>query len=202
MKRLVLILIGLATAGTTLAQQRYFYANLNGVKPLGNSEWVDDFSFSGGKVGYRVFVCPNISAGLDIGWGNFDQYEPKNSKQNGTNTITSDYFHYTYNYSAAASGQYYFRDDEDDRFFAYAGLGLGASTNEYVLYYNIYEDSERSWGFLARPEVGVLFRFTHHGSFGVMATVHYDYSTNKSEKFANRNFTGLGFQIGVMTMSF
>lgn len=124
------------------------------------------------------------------------------TKQTGTGAITSDYFHYIYNYSAVASGQYYFKSEEEDRFFPYAGLGLGANTNEYVLYYNIYKDTQRSWGFLARPEAGILYRFSERSSLGIMAAVHFDYSTNQSDKFNYNSFSGLGFQIGLMSMSF
>jgi hypothetical protein len=185
-----------------LGQEKYIYVNLGGSKPLSNTGWIEDFSLSGGKVGYRGFIRPNFSAGLDIGWANFDQYEPVSTKQNATGAITTDYFHYIYQYSAVASGQYYFKDEEEERLFPYAGLGLGASTNEYVLYYNIYEDTDRSWGFLARPEIGILFRFTDRSSLGVMAAIHYDYSTNKTDKFAYKNFSAVGFQVGLMSMSF
>ena len=100
------------------------------------------------------------------------------------------------------SGQYYFKQEDEDRLFPYAGLGLGASTNQYVLYYNIYQDTERSWGFLVRPEAGVIFRFTDRSSLGVMAAVHFDYSTNKSDNFAYNSFSALGFQLGLVSMSF
>jgi len=200
--RYILILIGFFSTTLAAAQEKYIYLNLNGSKPLSNTEWVDDFSFSGGRIGYRGFIRPNFSAGLDLGWANFDQYEPLSTKETATGAITTDYFHYVYSYSAVVSGQYYFKEEDEDRLFPYAGLGLGANTNEYVLYYNIYEDTERGWGFLARPEVGVLFRFTERGSLGVMAAVHYDFSTNKSEKFRYDNFSAIGFQIGLMAMTF
>lgn len=202
MKRYILILIGLFTAMLTYGQQKYIYLNLDGNKPLSNTEWISDFSFAAGKIGYRSFITPNLSAGLDIGWANFDQYEPTVTIENSTGAITTDYFHYIYQYSGVVSGQYYFKDAENERFFPYAGLGLGANTNEYVLYYNIYEDTERAWGFLVRPEIGLLFRFTERGSLGIMAAVHYDYSTNQSEKFAYDNFSAFGVQIGLMVMTF
>lgn len=186
---------------TAYGQEKYFYLTLNGNKPLSNTDWIGDFSLSGGRIGYRGFISPNFSAGLDISWMNFDQYEPVNTQQTGSGAITSDYFHYIYSYSAAVSGQYYFKEADEDRLLPYAGLGLGAETNEYVLYYNIYEDAERTWGFLARPELGVIYRLTEHGSFGIMAAVHYDYSTNKSEKFGYNNFSSLGFQIGIVAVS-
>lgn len=200
--RTVIFLISFFSSGFLLAQSKYIYVNLDINKPLSNTEWIEGTSVAGGKVGYRGFITPNFSAGLDIGWSNFDEYEPTSTIENPTGAITTDYFHYVYNYSGVVSGQYYFKDDDEDRFFPYAGLGLGANTNEYVLYYNIYQDSQRSWGFLARPEAGVLFRFTERGSLGVMAAVHFDYSTNKSDKFQYSSFSSLGFQIGLMSMSF
>jgi hypothetical protein len=202
MKRYLLILFGLFTSSILLAQEKYLYVNLDVNKPLSNTAWIDDISLAAGKLGYRGFITPNFSAGLDLGWANFDQYEPTSTKQNGNGAITTDYFHYIYSYTGVVSGQYYFKAEDEDRFFPYAGLGLGANTNEYVLYYNIYEDTERSWGFLARPEIGVLFRFTERGSVGVMAAIHYDYSTNKSVKFDYDHFSSFGFQIGLMAMTF
>jgi hypothetical protein len=200
--RYIFVLIGILFSTIGFAQEKYIYLNLDMNKPTSNTQWIESISIAGGKLGYRGFIRPNFSAGLDIGWSNFDEYEPTSTKQNPTGAITSDYFHYIYSYSGVVSGQYYFKDEDEERFFPYAGLGLGANTNEYVLYYNIYEDTERSWGFLVRPEIGVLFRFTERGSLGIMAAVHYDYSTNKSEKFSYNNFSALGFQIGLMAMSF
>lgn len=202
MMRYIFLSLFLFFSALACAQEKYFYLGLDINKPTSNTEWIESISAAGGKVGYRGFIRPNFSAGLDLGWSNFDEYEPTSTKVNPTGAITTDYFHYVYSYSGVVSGQYYFKDEEEDRFFPYAGLGLGANTNEYVLYYNIYEDAERSWGFLARPEVGLLFRFTERGSVGIMAALHYDYSTNKSEKFKYNNFTGLGFQIGLMAMTF
>ena len=200
--RYIFLFIGLLFSFMLVAQEKYMYLNLDVQKPTANTGWIDDISAAAGKLGYRGFIRPNFSAGLDIGWANFDQYEPTSTKQNPTGAITTDYFHYIYNYSAVVSGQYYLKDEDEDRFFPYAGLGLGANTNEYVLYYNIYEDAERSWGFLARPEIGLLFRFTNRGSLGIMAALHYDFSTSKSEKFSYSNFSAVGIQIGLMSMSF
>jgi hypothetical protein len=202
MRRYIVLSICFFSSGILLAQDKYFYLNLDVNKPLANTQWIQGTSAAGGKVGLRAFIRPNFSAGLDVGWSNFDEYEPTATKQNPTGAITTDYFHYVYQYSGVVSGQYYFKSEDEDRFFPYAGLGLGANTNEYVLYYNIYEDAERGWGFLARPEAGILFRFTERGSIGIMAAIHYDYSTNKSDKFKYSNFSSVGFQIGLMSMSF
>lgn len=200
--RYIVILIAFFWSTLALAQEKYIYLNLNGLKPVSNTGWIEDVTMSAGRIGYRGFIRHNFSAGLDLGWANYDQYKPRITIENATGAITTDYFNYIYSYTGIVSGQYYFKEEDEERFFPYAGLGIGAATNEYVLYYNIYEDAERSWGFLARPEAGLLYRFSERSSLGIMAAVHYDYSTNKSQKFGYKNFSALGFQIGIMAMTF
>jgi outer membrane protein W len=182
------------------AQEKFFYVSLDVNKPLSNTSWVGDVSSRGLKAGYRAFINERFSAGLDITSTTFDQYQPTITVQTENGAVTSDYFKYIYSYSVTASGQYYFKAGDSERFFPYVGLGLGANNNEYVLYYNIYTDSERKWGFLARPEAGILVKLSKRGSIGAIAALHYDYSTNKSPMFEYSNFSSVGFNIGLMLM--
>lgn len=199
MKKGVVILVFLISIATQ-AQDKYFFVALDAQKPFSNTSWINDMSTRGIKVGYRAFINDKFSAGLEISSNAFDQYNPTKTIENPTGAITTDFFKYVYSYSAVVSGQYYLTQDENERFFPYAGLGLGASNNEYVTYYNIYEDQETKWGFVARPELGAVYRFNPRRSFGIMAAVHYNLSTNKSEKFGYNNFNTLGFQVGVVLM--
>jgi hypothetical protein len=201
MKKYIFIIF-LLSATFSFAQEKYFYASLDVNKPLSNTSWIGDVSSSGVRAGYHIFLNPRLSAGLDIGWATFDQYNPTETTQHATGAITTDYFKYIYTYSATASLRYYFPLGEAERFFPYAGLGLGANTNEYIIYYNIYQDAARGWGFLARPEAGILVRLGSRRSLGLMAAVHADYSTNKNEKFGYKNFSTLGFQIGIILLEF
>jgi hypothetical protein len=190
------ILILMITA-MVQAQEKYFYFGLDINKPLVNTTWIGETSAHGFRAGYRGFINPKFSAGLDVGSITLEQYNPIETQQNGNGAITTDYFKYVYSYSAAVSGQYHFQVGDAETFFPYVGLGLGANNNEYVIYYNIYQDSERNWGFLARPEAGILVKIGR-GSFGAMAAIHYDYSTNKSEKFNYSNFSTVGVQVGII----
>jgi hypothetical protein len=203
MKKSFLIAFLLVIGFSVQAQENYFYINWDLNMPLSNKDWMESTSAAGGKVGYRAFIGGEgkFSAGLDFNWATFDQYEPRETFQNSTGALTTDYFKYIYNYGVAASGQYYFLKGENDILFPYAGLGLGANYNEYVIYYNIYEEGDKSWGFLVRPEAGILVKFGARRSFGVMAAVHYDYSTNKTENFDYSNFSSAGFQLGIMVMA-
>jgi hypothetical protein len=195
--RLTIFLSFLVTMG--FAQEKYFYFTVDVNKPLSNTSWIGSTTARGFKAGYRAFINPTFSAGLDIGSTSFDQYNPTETQLSSNGATTTDYFKYVYSYSAVISGQYNFQVGNGERFFPYAGLGLGANNNEYVIYYNIYQDSERSWGFLARPEAGILVKFGR-GSLGAMAAIHYDYSTNKSEKFNYSQFAHAGIQFGLVLL--
>jgi hypothetical protein len=199
MKFLVIIFASVFSI-VAVAQEQYFYAAYNINKPYTNTEWLDATSNNGFRIGYRSFINDNFSAGIDVSSATYEQYNPTETKQTGSGALTTDYFKYIYSYSVAASGQYNFRLEKTEAVVPYIGLGLGANNNEYAIYYNVYEESERKWGFLARPEVGLLVKIGRRGSFGVIGAIHYDYSTNKSEKFGYDGFTSIGVQVGVALM--
>ena len=73
-----------------------------------------------------------------------------------------------------------FQLGEKDRFFPYVGLGLGANRNEYTVYYNIYTDTDKAWDFWPAGS-GFWYGLGERRRMGIMAAVHYDYSTNKSD---------------------
>jgi hypothetical protein len=202
MKKLLFLFLVLTSGISSLAQQNYFYLAWDYNIPMSNKNWLDSGSPNGGAAGYRFFISDEqLSVGLDINWATYDQYESTQTFQQTSGAITTDYFKYIYNYGAVVSGQYYFPAGDSELFFPYAGLGLGASLNEYTLYYNIYTDSYRNWGFLARPEAGVVVKFGKYRSLGAIAAVHYDYSTNKQAQFNYSNFSALGFKIGIVAMT-
>jgi hypothetical protein len=199
-KIVVFVLIAVAHAG--LAQEKYFYISLDLAKPMSNTSWIGDFSTRGFHAGYRAFITPKFSAGLDVSSNTFDQYHPAETVQQTNGALTTDYFKYAYSYAVTASGQYYFTVGDGERFLPYAGIGLGANHNEYTKYYNIYTDTEKTWGFLARPEAGLLVKFGPRRSVGAIAAVHYDFSTSKSVKFDYSNFSHAGFKVGLIFLSY
>jgi hypothetical protein len=198
--RYVAILLMLFLSFGLFAQDHYAYINLDVNAPLSNRSWNGNVSSRGVRVGYRGFINDKFSAGIDIGYGVYEQYIPTDTKVINNRTITTDYFNYIYSYSGVVSGQYNFPVGDRDKFFPYVGLGFGANNNDYEQFYNSYQDGQRSWGFLARPEAGILVKFGHRRSVGAMAAVHADYSTNQSSMFHYSNFSTVGFQIGLVWM--
>jgi hypothetical protein len=199
MKKIIFIVaIILATSFAKAQEGKYFYVTLDVSKPMSNTGWVDDVSARGARLGYRTFITERISAGLDFGWNSFDEYKPKETFETESGAVTTDYFNYIYSYSLALSGQYNFTIGDGEKFFPYAGIGLGASNQEYVKYYNFYSEVDKSWGFLARPEAGIMVKLGQRRSIGALAAIHYDYSTNRMKNFDYKGFSALGFQIGIV----
>jgi hypothetical protein len=196
----ILSIIFLLTCATVIAQPKYFYLTLDYNTPINNKNWISKGSAQGLRIGYRTFITDRVSAGIDLGSASINEYKPTRTIESASGAITTDYFNYVYSYSAVISGQYNFLVGDGDVIFPYAGLGVGANRNEYTQYYNIYTDSNSAFGFLVRPEAGILVRFGTRRSLGAMAAIHYDYSTNKSAEFGYKNFTMAGFQIGLMFM--
>ncbi len=200
-KYFLIVLLGLSASWAT-AQDNFFYLSWNYQVPLSNTDWLDASSARGGKIGYRFFVLEDrLTMGVDLSWITFNQYQPTQTFQQDNGAITTDYFKFIYNYGATLSAQYYFPVSDRKILFPYAGLGLGANYNDFTLYYNIYSDSYTSWGFLARPEAGIVVRFGAYRSLGAIAAVHYDYSTNKNENFDYSSFNTVGFKLGVVLMN-
>jgi hypothetical protein len=196
----ILIFLFLCPMFASQAQENYFYINWNGNIPLSSTEFIDNTSGRGAKVGFRKFFGSDrrFSAGIDFNWAQYDEYKPRETFVNENGAITTDYFNYIYQYGLTISGQYYFPLGENERFFPYVGIGLGANRNEYNVYYNIYTDTDKVFGFLARPEAGILVALGERRRMGVMAAVHYDYSTNKSDVFEYDNFSSVGLQVGIV----
>ncbi len=201
MKTVLVILITFCYTASQ-AQDNYFYLNWDVTSPLTNKEWIGTTATRGAKLGFRKFIGSErkFSVGGDINWSYLREYKPKETFQQPGGAITTDYFNDIFNFGVAASGQYYFPLGEREHFFPYAGLGLGAGRNTYSVSYNIYQDQESSWGFLARPEAGILVRISQRRKLGAMAAIHYDYLTSKSESYDYNNFSAIGFQLGIMLM--
>lgn len=202
MKKLFLVSLFLFTGSLAVAQYNYFYAGWNYNVPLSNKEWLDSPTGYGGMAGYRFMVREaELSIGIDVNWATYQQYEPTTTFPRDNGAITTDYFKFVDTYGAVVSAQYYFHPGESEFVFPYVGLGVGANYNNYSLQYNIYLDEYDGFGFLARPEAGVVVRFSERKSIGAIAAVHYDYSTNRNSQYNYSSFSSAGFRIGIVFMN-
>ena len=196
MKKTFLLILSLVSF-SAFAQKSYLYVGLDISKP-NTPDFVNETSACGIKIVYRFSINEKFFVGIDFNRNTYDHYEPTETYSTGSGHLTTDYFSYIYSFGVAVSGQYHFKLNSD-KFFPYAGLGLGALNNEYALYYNIYKEGDQQWGFLARPDAGIVAKLGR--SLGVFAAVTYDYTTNKSEYFELDKFSTVGFQLGLVLMN-
>ncbi len=177
---------------------KYYSVVFDVNKPLSNTEFIKNTSTRGAKFIYREFINEKFSVGGEFGLATYNDYVPPAVYTNGNTSIYTDFFGYAYNYSLTLSGEYYFITDK--WIMPYAGFGFGAAYNRYTIFYNIYGDEDKKWGALFRPNVGTLMRFGKKTSWGATAGIHLDFSTAKSKDFDYKNFSNLGFQIGLVYM--
>jgi hypothetical protein len=201
MKKLFILSLIVMAPQILAAQNHYAYLAWDYNFPLSNKDWIKDSSPHGGMVGFRQFIRENqLSVGVDVNWTTFDQYELPQTFDLENGAITTDYFKYIYQYGAVVSAQYY-HPLGNNIVYPYYGLGIGANYNRFAVYYNIYQEQQKAWGFLVRPEAGLLIRFGEHRSLGALAAVHYDYSTVKNKDYDYSGFSSVGWKIGIVLMS-
>jgi hypothetical protein len=189
---------------------KFFFASWDGNKPMSNASFINQSSSEGFKLGYRKRINDEdkLWVGFDLAEAVYNQYIPYQTYNFGTQSVSTDLYHYAYNYSATINIDYLFFSMEK-LFVPYAGLGLGASYIKFSEYYNIYGTSVDSWGFLVRPEVGILIGFKPNSPWRLKAAVHYDYASNSYNFYNNgsfiastnyNNFINAGYQIGIVKM--
>jgi hypothetical protein len=200
MRRFILILAWICLSVLAQAQEfdGYYYLGPDINLPLSNTGWVSNPGV-GVRLGFQKFLNERFSMGIDFNWGTYKKYEPTETFYQSNGAITTDYFKYVYAYGLALSGRYHF-PGENKHFLPFVGLGLGAANNKYTIFYNRYSDQAKVYGFLARPEGGLLIRFSERRSIGAMIGLHYEISTAKSKDQGYSNFSTVGVSISVMAI--
>jgi hypothetical protein len=200
MRKLITIIVFSLMGSWANAQDfdGYYAIGVDVTKPLSNTNWINNPGV-GIKVGLQRFLNERWSLGGDFNWGTYSKYVPTETFYQNNGAITTDYFRYIYSYGLVLSARHYY-PSTNKHFLPFLGLGMGASENKYTIYYNRYSDQSKVYGFLARPEAGVLIRFSERRSIGALATIHYDYSTAASGKQGYSSFSGIGISLNVMAI--
>jgi hypothetical protein len=164
--------------------------------PLTNTTYIKNATADGIMIGYRERMSDHFYMGVDLSSAHYSDYSPRQTYYSEMGAFTSDFFKYTSSYGAVLSGNYFFRPDR--RLMPFVGLGAGVSYHTFRLYYNIYSQTDSNWGFLMRPEAGAMLKFGKRGIWGLITSVHFDYSSVKNETFGYKNFTSAGFRTGLV----
>jgi len=163
-----------------------------------NSDYLDKTSWVGFKIEYRHFFKKNFSAGISVDWATYEQHIPRQTfvSADGNKAVTSDFVAQAYQLPLTATAHYYFKETKILK--PYAGIALGAQYLEQSLYYNVYVSEDNNWGFVARPEIGVLIKPNGFENWGIHLGANYSFATNKNEALNTDSFKSFGFTIGVV----
>ncbi len=162
-----------------------------------NNNFTNKTSLDGFQMDYRKMIKPDLSVGLEINWASYDQYYPRKTYQIPSGAITTDFYSYLYTFPLALNVHHYFHV-KSNMIFPYAGLALGATYSEMKLYYNTYVSSDYNWGFLIRPELGAIIKFSESSPAGLLIGARYNYSTNSQSSFKINGIQSVGFQLGIV----
>lgn len=199
-KLIILIYIIVFTFNSVRAQKdwgldNFMTLNWQIATPL-STDYLKKTTVSGGSFEYRKFLRSNrnISVGMGIAWNSFEQYIPPKvyEKPDGSGALYTDFVHQVYTLPLYANVHYYFNGG--DKLKPYTGIGIGGQYSEQSAYYNIFVSEDNNWGFVARPEVGLLFRLGEYA--GIHANVGFNYATNKNEAFKIDNLKHVYYSIG------
>lgn len=173
-----------------------FSIEWNTLKPLSDKTFIDRTSSAGVKITYTKFMNERFGLGLEGSYNTLNDYIPRQTYEYPGGAITTDIHNYLYYFSLVAHAQYYFMQGK--RFTPYASVGMGIAFNEYRIFYNVYEDVDNKRSFVARPEVGTLFKIKEYSNWGLKAAIGYEYTTNKSEYFEVDNLSGINLSVGIV----
>jgi outer membrane protein W len=197
MKKIFVILIAITTSQVVNAQtfagaKNKFMLGYEVAIPAG--EFLKETSWAGGRVEYRHMITPNFSFGLGGSWNSFSDYVPRETyqKPDGSGAITTDLVKHIYTVPLTASAHYYFTGSKS--LLPYGGIGLGTQYCDQTLYFNIYSISEDNWGFVARPEIGLMYPLKN--TTGLFFSAAYNYATNKNEQLDKSSFQHFALTLG------
>lgn len=198
----VCIILFLVTSSWLASAQEYstaFHLGWNTMVPFSDKDYTGSTSSAGIRLGYSKFINEKFGFGFEAGYSTLDDYVPPATYEYPGGAITTDVYNYLYYFTLMANGQYYFAQGK--HFIPYTALGVGVAFSEYKIFYNVYQENDNNAGFVLRPEVGTLFKIRDYSSFGLKASLGFDYATNKSDYFETKNLAALNFQIGIVFLN-
>ena len=160
-----------------------------------NPDFLTKMSFAGWRIEYRHFVKSNISVGIGISRNYFSQYfeSQQYTTRDESMTMTTDMQREIVTVPITVNGYYHFKSRRDTK--PYVGLGLGAQYSDQTAYFNIYVIREKNWGFVARPEIGIVL--TSEERLGSYFGLAYNYATNQNEAFRINSLQHVSVTVGM-----
>lgn len=196
----ILLFFGLTASSAINAQNiNNMYLNFDWQlnMPLSNS-FADQFSGWGANVDAGYYLTDNIGVGAFLSYHTNRKYIDKQTLTLGEGSnVTTDQQHSIFQLPFGVAARYSFTPG--NLFQPYVGLKLGTAYSKVSTYMNVFELSDKRWGFYVSPEIGANVYLDPQNRFGIHVATYYSYSTNKSEVlgYTIDGLNNWGVRIGV-----
>lgn len=195
-----LIIVGLTISSSAKAQSvENMFLNLDWQlnTPVDNN-FADKFSGWGANADLGYYLTPNIGVGAFVSYHTNRKYIDKQTIGLSSNTdVTTDQQHSIFQLPFGLSARYSFTPG--NRIQPYFGVRLGTEYSKVSTYMNVFQLTQKKWGFYVSPEIGTNVYVDPQNRYAVHLAAYYSYSTNKSAVLGYDidGINNLGFRIGL-----
>ena len=161
--------------------------------PLGDN-FISKTSYNGFKLEYKYFNTQQTAIGISMAWSTLEEYIAEDVYISDNGAISTDMVRQIRQLPILVTYTKFFAD-EGVR--PYVNIGVGANYAQALIFFNTYQYSDYSWGFAARPEIGLQKEL--NDGVSIFANVSYNYSTNSFDLTSELdNLQTLGFGLGLV----
>lgn len=185
---IMLVFALFAGLASTYAQQRTLKLDVKYSEGFAVGEYktlMQDHSYRGWQANLLYGINDKISVGLGTGLQDFYNKEDRRIYNSGEGQISAVLSHSIQTVPILLTGRYNF--NTTGRIQPYAGLGVGGNMIMYSQYLGEFGDNQNSFGFAARPELGVFIPFRKNGESGINLGANFNYMPYNKNDIKNLN---------------
>ena len=199
LKAFAIMAIAIAFALPSRAQTSdTFYSNIDWQFnfPISNnftekgSGW--GMNFEGG-----YYLTESLAIGGFLAYHSNHKYIPRQTISMGNNSsLNTDQQHTLFQMPFGVAGRYTF--NREGMLQPYASLKAGPQYAKLSTAYNVFENSDNTWGFYISPEIGVnIFPWVYRP--GIHVAAYYSYATNKGSvmNYGVDGMSNFGLRLGI-----
>ena len=149
-------------------------------------------NFEGG-----YYLTENLAIGGFLAYHSNHKYIPRQTISMGDNSsLNTDQQHTLFQMPFGVAGRYTF--DREGMLQPYVSLKVGPQDAQLKTTYNVFENSDNTWGFYISPEIGMnIFPWVYRP--GIHIAAYYSYATNKGSvmTYGVDGMSNFGLRLGI-----
>lgn len=161
----------------------------------------NDFTEKGSGWGMNFeggyYLTENLAIGAFLAYHSNHKYIPRHTISLGDNSsLNTDQQHTLFQMPFGVAGRYTF--NREGMLQPYVSLKAGPQYARLSTTYNVFENSDNTWGFYISPEIGMnIFPWVYRP--GIHVAAYYSYATNKGSvmTYGVDGMSNFGLRLGI-----